>query len=91
MCGKFYENLSKIYYFKKQYDKNPDTTSPLQVLNSEEAKLFILLQEGFSVSECAKRLNKKRSDVKKDRGVIFRKLAVGSITELIVKYGKNKI
>lgn len=88
MCLNFYDKIRKVYYYKNRYDRDMGTTSLLHLLNMEEAKLFMLLREGFTIQECADRLNKRRSDVKREQKEIFSKLKVGSITELIVKYGE---
>ncbi|HBN85111.1 MAG TPA: hypothetical protein DDZ89_14855 [Clostridiales bacterium] len=84
----FYEKLRKVYYYKNKYTPGSDTSILLQLLTMEEAKVFMLLCEGFTIQECAKRLNRRRSDVRNTKKGIFKKLEVDSITGLIVKYGE---
>lgn len=58
----------------------------LAVLTEQESKVFMLLREGFSVTECSQRLNIKRRDVNRRVAGIYHKLNVRTIAELIIKY-----
>jgi DNA-binding CsgD family transcriptional regulator len=58
----------------------------LSALTITEHKVFMLLREGFSVSECSQRLNMKRRAVNRHVDGIYYKLNVTTTAELIVKY-----
>ena len=58
----------------------------ISLLTTSEYKVFMLLREGFKKNECSQRLDMKRGEVNSHVKRIYRKLNVGSLAELIVKY-----
>lgn len=101
MFDRFNEKLRQVYQFKKKYAENKKAKPPFpfncnqscpdetQTLTEEEYKVFMLLREGFTVKECSERLNMKRRVVRNNTKKIYRKLNIGTITELIVKYRRT--
>ena len=55
-------------------------------LTPREHDLFLLLLEGFTLKECAERLNVKYSTANTHMTSIYKKLAVNSRAELIIRY-----
>ena len=73
------------------YDYSYSYGQRLSLLTTEEYKNFMLLREGFTKKECAKRLNMKRSEARDCVKSIYWKLHIRSLAELIVKYREDVV
>lgn len=68
-----------------------DRKKRLALLTPRERDLYLLLLEGLTLKECAKKLSIKYSTANTHMTSVYKKLAVNSRAELLINYRNNSI
>lgn len=80
------ESRSALSNSNQAVHTDPDKRNRVGQLTAREYDLFLLLLEGFTLKECAKRLMIKYSTANTHMTGVYKKLGVKTRAELIINY-----
>ena len=74
-------------FMRKRKITNEEYSKIIETLTPSEYRLYEVMIKGYRASEAAKWLNMKKSTVDSNLNVIYKKLDVRSMVEMIITYG----